>query len=282
MRSPPDRRGAAAADALLLAGTGLAVAVVLGLLGWLVADLVATAWPRLGWQLLTEAPRRAGRAGGILPILVGTLLMVAVCLMVALPLGLLAAAALAEARGRLAGTVRLALDVLAGAPSIVLGLVGLLVFADLLGLGPSIAAGGLTLAVMILPVVVRLGEAGLRGVDPAQRAAAAALGLSRWTTLVRICVPAALPMLAAAAALGLGRALAETAALVFTAGGSDRMPESLADPGRALAVHILDLAMNIAGGEASAAAAAVVLLAAIILIQAGVAWLLARVRPVPP
>jgi len=243
-------------------------AVVVAILAWLVIDLLRSAWPRLSWNLLTEDPRRAGRAGGLAPILVATAGVLTVCLAVVVPLGLATAIALAEARGRWANMVRASLDVLAGAPSIVVGLFGLLIFGDALGLGYSLASGGLTLAMMVLPVVVRLGEAALRAVPAELPATAAALGLSRTSCWLRLIIPTALPGLLAALALGVGRALAETAALLFTAGASERMPESLADPGRVLAVHIYELAMNVAGGEASAAASAVVLLAILTASQA--------------
>ncbi len=249
---------------------GVALVSTLALIGastWLVIDLLVTAWPRLGWHLLWQAPARAGRAGGLSSILVATGAIVAIGLLLAAPLGIAAAVALSEARSRWADVVRTSLDLLAGAPSIVLGLVGLLLFGDLLGLGYSLATGGLTLALMVLPLVIRFAEVGIRSAPAEQRAAAAALALSRWTTLRRIVLPAALPSLAAAITLSIGRALAETAALVFTAGGSDRMPTSWADPGRTLAVHIYDVALNVAGGDASAAAAAVVLLAILLVVQ---------------
>ena len=257
------------------------LAVLFAAFAWLTIDLLRTAWPRLGWDLLSEAPRRAGRAGGVVSILASTGLVLAVCWAVAAPLGLGAAWALAQARGRWAAWVRTSLDILAGLPSIVLGLFGLLVFGDLLGLGFSIASGGLTLACMILPTVVRVADAAFRAVPSPLTASAAALGLSQTTTLLRLVLPAAMPGLLAAIALGTGRALAETAALVFTAGASDRLPQALTDPGRTLAVHIYELAMNVAGGNASAAASAVVLLAALVLIQAVSALLLGRIRTGP-
>lgn len=253
-------------DRILVSTVSIGVAMVLGVLAWLVIDLLWVAWPRLGWNLLSELPARAGRAGGITSILVSTVLIIGVCWAVVVPLGLGAAIALAQARGWWAGWIRASLDVLAGAPSIVVGMVGMLVFGDLLGLGFSLASGGLTLACMVLPLVVRAGETALRAVPPDIHAGAMALGLSRSTTLFRLIIPVAAPGLFAALALGTGRALAETAALIFTAGASDRMPGSLTDPGRTLSVHIYELAMNVAGGDASAAASAVVLIALLVVI----------------
>ncbi len=265
-------------DRLFIAAVSVPTALAIGVLAWLIGDLVVTAWPRLDVAFLTQVPQRAGRAGGIAPMLVSTALVLAIALATAVPLALAAAVALAHARGRWANAVRGSLDVLAGAPSIVIGLFGLLVFGDWLGLGFSLLSGGLTLAVMVLPVVVRLGESALRAVPDDLTTTAAALGLSRTTTLMRIVLPIAMPGLIAAIALGLGRALAETAALLFTAGASERWPQALSDPGRVLAVHIYELAMNVAGGDAAAAASAIVLVAILALTQGIAVWLMARTQ----
>ncbi len=254
-------------DGALVVAMWGTVAVVLGVMGWVVADLLAHGWQRLSWEFLTTEPRRSGRAGGIAPILVSTGLILACCLAVVMPTGLAAAVLLAQSKSRAAGLIRLSLDVLAGAPSIVLGLFGFAFFCKVLGLGFSILSGGLTLACMCLPLVVRIAESGIRAVPAEQVAGAAALGLSRWTTLRTLILPAAAPALGAAVALGIGRALAETAALIFTSGYVDRMPSSLMDSGRALTVHIYDLAMNVPGGDASAAAAALVLLSILVIID---------------
>ncbi len=264
-------------DRCLSGAVLIGTCVLLGAFLWLVVDLLITAWPRLTWSFLAEIPRRSGRSGGISSILVSTALILLVCWSVVLPLGLGAAVALSSSQHRWTQWVRTSLDVLSGIPSIVLGMFGMLVFGDLMGLGFSIASGGLTLACMILPLVIRVADAALRTVPKGLIANASALGLSRTTTLLHLILPAAMPGLAAAFALGTARALAETAALVFTAGASDRMPSSLADPGRTLSVHIYELAMNVAGGDASAAASAIVLLILLILIQAGGSALLGRI-----
>ena len=112
---------------------------------------------------------------------------------------------------------------------------------------------------MVLPLLIRVSEEALRATPPSYRQAAAALGLSQGGFLRRVLVPAAAPGIAAALILSVGRALAESAALLFTAGYVTRLPDSVFDSGRALAVHIYDLSMNVAGGEGGAAATAVVL-----------------------
>jgi phosphate transport system permease protein len=244
--------------------------LVVGVLLWLLSDLVWHGIGQLSWEFLTTAPKKAGRAGGIAPILVSTTLIVGVCLATAIPLGVGTAILLTEFSpqhslfGRL---VRLSLEVLAGVPSIVFGLFGNAFFSKTLGLGFSILSGGLTLACMVLPILIRSTQEGLRAVPDDYRRSAAALGLSRTAALWVLLLPAAMPGLAVGVLLGLGRAIAETAALIFTSGYVDRMPASLLDSGRSLSVHIFDLAMNISGGEANAYGSALLLAICLILIN---------------
>ncbi|MEA5513570.1 phosphate ABC transporter permease PstA [Nodularia sp. UHCC 0506] len=242
---------------------------------WILGDIIWHGIGQISWQFLTTEPRNAGREGGIAPILISTGLILGVCMAVSLPLGVGTAILLAEftstenAFGRL---VRRSLDVLAGVPSIVFGLFGNALFSIKLGLGFSILSGGLTLACMVLPILIRATEAGLQTVPAEYRLGAAALGLSRTTTLWKLLLPAATPGLVVGLVLGIGRAIAETAALIFTSGYVDRMPESLLDSGRSLSVHIFDLAMNIAGGDANAYASALVLLILLLLVNSIATW----------
>ncbi|MDY7092671.1 MAG: phosphate ABC transporter permease PstA [Acidobacteriota bacterium] len=261
-----------------MAAWGVAL-VITAVFLWLLADLVRHGLPQLSLSLLLEAPRDAGRAGGLAPILVSTLMILAVCLAVSTPIGLGTALLLAElTRGDgLFGTlVRRSLDVLAGVPSIVFGLFGNAFFSLYLGLGFSILSGGLTLACMVLPILIRATEAGFRSVPDEYRRAAAALGLSRSATIWRILLPAATPGLVVGLVLGIGRALAETAALLFTSGYVDRMPGSWLDSGRSLSVHIYDLAMNVPGGEDRAFAAALVLIALLLGVSGLTSWIAER------
>lgn len=246
---------------------------------WLLMDLILGGAGHLSWDFLATNPRNAGRAGGIFPIIVSTLLILAVTLAVSLPLGLGGAIFLSEfapprsVSGRL---VRLALDILAGIPSIVFGLFGNAFFCIYLGMGFSILSGGLTLACMVLPLLIRTTEAGLRAVPDSWRMGAAALGLSRQTTTFRLILPAAAPALVAGMVLGIGRALAETAALIFTSGYVDRMPSSVWDSGRALSIHIYDLSMNISGGNQAAYASALTLIVLLLVINGCASFLIER------
>lgn len=242
---------------------------------WILSDILGHGLGQISWEFLTTAPENAGREGGIAPILISTCLILGVCMAVSLPLGIGTAVLLAEFTtsesvfGRL---VRRSLDVLAGVPSVVFGLFGNAFFSIKLGLGFSILSGGLTLACMVLPILIRSTEAGLRAVPLDYRLGAAALGLSRTTTLGKLLLPAATPGLVVGLVLGIGRAIAETAALIFTSGYVDRMPESLLDSGRSLSVHIFDLSMNVAGGDANAYASALVLLILLLLINGIAIW----------
>ncbi|MEO1237269.1 MAG: phosphate ABC transporter permease PstA [Planctomycetota bacterium] len=251
--------------------------LVVGVFAWIVGDLVIGGVGQLSWAFLTAEPLDTGRAGGVGPILVSTGLILAVCLATAVPIGLAAAVVLSEAgEGFWARGVRRSLDVLAGVPSIVFGLFGNVFFCQVLGMGYSIAAGGLTLACMVLPIFVRSAEVGFRAVPEERRRAAAALAMSRTTTLFRVLLPGALPGLVVGLTLGVGRAGAETAALIFTSGFVDRMPESLGDSGRALSIHIFDLSMNVPGGDGNAYASALVLLGLLLLINLSASLLASR------
>ena len=267
------------ADAIATVLVWSAAALITGVFVWLLADIVWHGIGRVNWAFLTSPARDAGRAGGIGPILVSTGLILAVCLAVSVPIGLGTAAMLSEftpAHGVFGRLVRRSLDVLSGVPSIVFGLFGNAFFCQTLGMGFSILSGGLTLACMVLPLLIRSTEEGFRAVPEEYRRGAAALGLSRTSTLFHLLLPAAVPGLVVGLVLGTGRALAETAALVFTSGYVDRMPESLLDSGRSLSIHIFDLSMNISGGDPNAYASALVLIVLLLAINGFASWVADR------
>jgi phosphate transport system permease protein len=227
-------------------------------------------WVGISWGFLAEEPLRSGRAGGIGSILLATAWIVGICLMTALPLSLGTAILFRQFQReapRLIVLIRHCLDVLAGVPSIVFGLFGYAFFCQFMGLGFSILAGGLTLACMILPVMIRVLEESLAAVPLAYEWGAVSLGLSRVGILLNLLLPRALPGLIGAIIIGLGRAFAETAALLFTSGYVDRWPQSVMDSGRALSVHVYDLTMNVPGGERSAYASALALVLTLLIIN---------------
>lgn len=236
----------------------------------LLADMLLNGLPRLSWTFLSDPPSDAGRAGGIAPIIVSTGLIVLVAIGAAAPLGLATAVLLSEftaTNSRFGRVIERSLEVLAGVPSIVFGLFGNAFFCIYLELGFSILSGGLTLACMALPIMINAATAGLRSAPDEYRLSAAALGMSRTASLIHLLLPAAAPAIMAGLMLGIARAGAETAALIFTSGYVDRMPDTLLDSGRALSVHIYDLAMNVAGGDANAYASALVLMVMLLIIN---------------
>ena len=263
-------RLALAKEQIVTAGVWTSAVLIVGLLGWILADIFLRGLSDISLSYLWSDIEDAGRSGGILPIIVSTLAILMVTLVTSIPLSLATAIALTEHTrdlsrgGRL---VRRSLDVLAAVPSIVFGLFGNAFFCIALGMGYSIWSGGLTLACMALPIMIRTTEQAIRAVPNEFGYASAALGVSRSTTIFRIVLPAAAPGLAAGLVLGIGRALAETAALIFTSGYVTRMPESLSDSGRSLSVHVYDLAMNVAGGNARSCAAATVLVTLLLLLN---------------
>ncbi len=248
----------------------LTAGIVFLAFGWLISEVVVQGVGKLSWSFLTDEPARSGREGGIYPIIVSTLLILGTALVIVIPLGLGSAIWLAEFTKKSSKRVqstRLILDVLAGVPSIVFGLFGYAFFCGFLDLGFSILSGGLTLACMMLPILIRTTEAGLTAVPNDWRRAGAALGVSRTTLLWQVLLPYASPAITAGLLLSIGRATAETAALIFTSGYVDRMPESLNDSGRALAVHIYDLSMNVVGGDKAAYGSALVLIIMVVIIN---------------
>lgn len=247
----------------------LSLSIFIGLI-LLIYQMIGPGLSTINWNFFFDEPSRAGRAGGINSILISTLLILLICLSVALPLGLATALFLNEMVSQKMGLqrqVRRSLDVLAGVPSIVFGLFGNALFCKYLGLGFSLLSGGLTLACMVLPILVRFIEIGLRSVPEHYRLSGSALALTKKTILLHIILPYAAPGVAVGLILGIGRALAETAALIFTSGYVDRMPTSLFDSGRALSVHIYDLSMNVAGGETNAYKSIFVIMMALFILN---------------
>ena len=253
---------------------GMAI-VVSAAFVWIVGDVIVNGLRGVSWSFLTEAPERAGKAGGIFPMIVSTVWILGVAMTVALPLGLGTAVLLAEFTRRgtwYSAIVVRSLDVLAAVPSVVFGLFGYAVFCVGFGLGYSILAGGLTVACMVLPILIRALETAFRAVPDDYRMAAAALGMSKTRTILAVLLPSAMPGLVVGVVLGVGRVLAETAALLFTSGYVERQPESIFDSGRALSIHIYDLAMNVPGGEPNAYSSAVVLIVLLLVINGAAVW----------
>lgn len=220
---------------------------------------------------IINAPEQYGRAGGIFPIIVSTLVILSTAVLAVIPTSVASAVFLSEYQWRSPVKYHLvtnALDMLASTPSIVFGLFGNAFFSVILGLGYSLLAGGLTLACMILPLTIRNLQLSVEKATLQYNKAAYALGMPRSSVILKIILPYALPGLTSGLLLGIGRALAETAALIFTSGYVMRMPNNIFDSGRSLSIHIYDLAMNIPGSEQQAFASAFVLIVLIAMINA--------------
>jgi phosphate transport system permease protein len=214
----------------------------------------------------------------LMPALINTVLMVLISLAIATPFGLFAAIYLVEytKRGnRLVKFIRLMAETLAGIPSIIYGLFGMLLFVMTLGWGLSLLAGACTLAIMVLPVIMRTSEEALKAVPDSYREGSFGLGAGRLRTVFKVIVPSAMPGILAGVILGIGRVVGETAALIYTAGTVAEVPEGAFDSTRTLAVHMYVLASE--GLHLNEAyATAVVLLAIVVIINTASAMLARR------
>ena len=208
--------------------------------------LVARGWRAINWTFLTQPPKEAMTEGGILPCIVGTLCLSLGAILVALPIGVASAIYLNEyARpGRLLRAIRIGINNLAGVPSVVFGLFGLAFFVVWLKMGVSILAGSLTLGVLTLPVIIGSSEEALRSVPDTYREASLGLGATKWQTIYKVVLPAALPGILTGAILGISRAAGETAPIMFTAAVfyTPSLPTSVFDEIMALPYHIYVLA----------------------------------------
>jgi phosphate transport system permease protein len=214
----------------------------------------------------------------LMPALINTILMTLLALVLAVPLGLGAAIYLVEYTGRgnkLVGLVRVTAETLAGIPSIVYGLFGLLFFVMVLGWRMSLLAGVFTVAIMILPLIMRTAEEALKAVPDTYREGSFGLGAGRLRTVFRVLIPSAIPGILAGVILGIGRIVGESAALIYTAGTVTEIPESVFDSTRTLSVHMYVLASEGLHIDKTYATA-VVLLLLVFLINAASAALARR------
>lgn len=218
---------------------GLATGIALIVLFFIIIFVLTKGIPVLDWKFLSTFPQKMGKAGGILPTIIGTFVLTLVAIVVATPLGVGAAIYLTEytREGKLTKIVRFGADCLAGIPSIIFGLFGFILFVVTLKMGWSILSGGLTLAFMILPTIIRTSEEAIKAVPHSYREVSLSLGATKWETVKKVVLPNALPGIVTGIILGVGRSIGETAAVIFTAGSSLRLPTSLFDSVRTMSVH---------------------------------------------
>ena len=203
----------------------------------------------LTWEFLTTMPAQGMRAGGIFPALIGTLELVGLTVVFALPMGVAAAIYLTEyaTESWLTRLVRLAIVNLSGVPSVVYGLFGLGLFVIFCRFGTSLLAGALTLAIMILPVIITASEEALRSVPKSFREVSLSLGASHWQTVRHAVLPFAVPGIMTGTILGIGRAAGETAPILFTVAAFylPRLPHSIFDQAMALPYHLYVISTQI-------------------------------------
>lgn len=262
MRIPP-RYTQMVAVALLGGATVLTVAVLV----FIIVFVLSKGVPGISLEFLFAAPRDMGRAGGIFPTLVGTVLLPLIAMAIALPLGVGTAVYLTEytRETRLTRVLRFGTDCLAGIPSIIFGLFGFIFFVVMLKMGWCLLSGGLTLAIMVLPTIIRTSEEAIRAVPTAYREVSFSLGATRWETVLKVVLPNALPGIVTGMMLGVGRSIGETAAVIFTAGSALRMPVSAFDSVRTMSVHFYILAREGISNEMAYATATVLIISVLLV-----------------
>ena len=244
----------------------LALGGVLAILGYIVFYILSSASGFLDISFIF----RSASEGGILPMVVTTVYVVIVSVCIALPVGIMSAIFLNEYSGNSAviKLLRLAIETLAGIPSIIYGLFGLLMFCRVLGFGQSIIAGSFTLSIMILPVIIRTAEESLKSIPDSFREGSYALGATKFQTIFHVVLPSALPGIVTAVILAIGRVVGESAPVLLTVGLTKNIPRTIFESGRTLTIHLYYLTNEALSPEdfgiAFATAAVLVILVVII------------------
>jgi phosphate transport system permease protein len=266
------------ADVLLRVAGIAALALGLGALAALVIDVLLDGAGRLSWQFLTSIPSRFAANAGILPALAGSIYVIGLTILFALPLGLAAAVYLEEyaRRNRVSRLIEVNIANLAGVPSIIYGLLGLGLFVRTLGLGRSVIAGAATLALLVLPTIILATREALRAVPPSLREAADAQGASQWQTGWTGVLPVAVPGILTGVILSVSRAIGETAPLI-TIGALTYVPfvpDSVWSPFTVLPIQIFNWVSRPQASFAENAAAGILVLLGLLLVMNAVAIVL--------
>ena len=248
--------------------------LVVAILVWILGFIIVKGAGVVSWEFLTSMPENGMTEGGILPAIVGTLCLVAGSIAVAFPLGVMSGIYVSEyARDNwLVRVIRVMTSNLSGVPSIVFGLFGMALFVNTLGFGDSIIAGSFTLALLVLPIVIRTTEEALRRIDDSYRLGSLALGATKLQTIRRVLLPMAMPNIITGLILSVGRVSGETAPILFTAVAYflPKLPDSIFDQVMALPYHLYVIATSGTDLEASrpmAYGTALVLIAIVLLIN---------------
>ncbi len=223
--------------------------VTIGFLAWMILYIVSKGMSGISWEFISSEYNLYRDKTGILPMIVGTLVLVITTLMISVPIGISAAIFLTEyaKQGYWVRLIRFATESLAGIPSIIYGLFGYIFFKDVLNLGFSIASGALTLSIMVLPIIVRTTEEALLSVNPGYKEGSLALGASRLQTIFKVILPSAIPGILTAVILSMGRVIGESAAVIYTVGSVPKIPgisRLLTSSVRTLSVHLYVVALE--------------------------------------
>ncbi|HHV77920.1 MAG TPA: phosphate ABC transporter permease PstA [Syntrophothermus lipocalidus] len=232
-------------ERLIFAGIWLGACLVALMLVAMVAYVAVKGIGTISWGFVTQVPSRMGKEGGISSTIVSTVYLTLTALLISVPFGVGTAIYLTEyssRRSRFTRLIEISAELLAGTPSIVFGLFGFVFFVLFLGLGWSVLSGGLTLSLMILPTIIRTAQEAVAAVPPEFRENSFALGATKWQTVSRMVLPAAMPGIITGIILGIGRCVGETAAVLLTAGSALGTPVLPTDPARSMAVHLYVLA----------------------------------------
>lgn len=257
-----------------------AAVLTLAVLALVIGLIMVRGLPSLNLEFLTGSPENLGRDGGIFPTILGTIVLGLVALLIATPLGIGSAIYLTEYthENTFTRAIRFGTELLAGVPSIIFGLFGFIFFVTYLQMGWSIIAGGLTLALMILPTIIRTTEEAIRTVPRSYRDVSYSLGATRWKMVTTAVLPSALPGIVTGVILSFGRAVSETAAVIFTAGTALNVPTSLFSPVRTMAVHFYILAVEGISLEKAYATGAVLIITVLLINVAASALITRLVR----
>ncbi|GAB4273695.1 MAG: phosphate ABC transporter permease PstA [Coriobacteriia bacterium] len=234
------------ANAVAMGGLWVAAAVTVAVLALILLYVFVNGIGSLSLDFVFTDPEGVAMEGGIWPTIVATVYVTGLAMLIVTPVAILAAVYLAEyaRQGRLVTVIRFAADTLASVPSIVMGLFGLSLFVEAMGFGFSMLSGALALAFLMLPIVMRTTEEAIRSVPRYIRWGSYGLGATKWQTVRRSVLPAAAPRIITGIILATGRAVGETAVVIFTMGTMINTPLLPLDPGRSMTVHLYLLAME--------------------------------------
>ncbi|MCX5798410.1 MAG: phosphate ABC transporter permease PstA [Proteobacteria bacterium] len=249
-------------DRLVKIGLNIQAFFTVGILVVIVTVICFKGFTNVNLEFIFSSPEDMGRHGGIFFTIIGTILLVLLSILLATPLGVGTAIFLTEYTKESVATkiIRFGVESLAGIPSILYGLFGFIFFVITLRMGWSLLAGVFTITIMILPTIIRTSEEAIKAVPRNLRIVSYSLSATKWETVRKVVLPSAVPGILTGIMLSVGRVVGETAAIIFTMGSSLRLPTSLMDSGRTMAVHFYILAREGISMEKAYATALVLVL----------------------